>query len=212
MTTWEVIGAIGQVCFFSRVMVQWLVSEKERRSANPGLFWWLSLGASVLLSVATVGLEEWILLPGYFVNGAVYVRNLTLGSERVASKAREAQRSRLGPVPAAIVGLALSALLIAWGLFHSDSERHIATGWIVAGVTGQAIWSTRFILQWWLSERAGFSHFPLSFWWLSLFGSMLNLAYTLQLETPIFWIGFVTAWFVPLRNLMLEYRHRRSLA
>ncbi len=203
MNTWEVIGAAGQALFFGRVVVQWLASEKAKRSANPRSYWWISLGASGLLGVATVGLEEWVLLPGYLVNAAIYTRNLSISPER---------ESRLGPIPAALLGLTAAVLMMAWGLSHAQGSSSVALPWLVIGLAGQAIWSTRFIVQWWLSERAGHSHFPLTFWWLSLAGSLLKLAYTLQLDTPIFWIGFITAWFVPLRNLMLEYRHRRSLA
>jgi len=206
VTPWEVIGYVGQAFFFGRVLVQWLASEKERRSANPRLFWWLSFAATALLAAATVGLEEWILLPGYLVNGAVYLRNLALWGEG------QHRGGRLGPVPAALLGLGAAAALILWGTDGSEELTSLPVGWIVVGLAGQAIWSTRFVLQWWLSERAGHSHFPLTFWWLSLVGSLLNLGYTLQLDTPIFWIGFITAWFVPLRNLMLEYRHRRQAA
>lgn len=210
MSGWEIVGAVGQAFFFGRVLLQWLASERQKRSANPRLFWWLSLAASGLLAVATLGLEEWILLPGYLVNGAVYARNLGLGG--TDGDAPERPGKRLGPVPAASLALVASGLLITWGLSHSAPETEIALPWLVAGICGQAIWSTRFILQWWLSERAGHSHFPLAFWWLSLVGSLLNLAYTLQLDTPIFWIGFLTAWVVPARNLMLERRHRRQTA
>lgn len=202
MNTWEWVGATGQALFFGRVMVQWLASERERRSANPRSYWWLSLGASALLGAATLGLEEWVLLPGYLVNAAIYGRNLGL---------RDGESSRLGPVPAALVGLAAAAGLMVWGFRNSEAGASVEMPWLALGLAGQAIWSTRFIVQWWLSERLGRSHFPLAFWWLSLGGSLLNLAYTLQLDTPIFWVGFVTAWFVPLRNLMLEYRHRRRL-
>lgn len=225
MTNWEVVGAVGQALFFGRVLVQWLASERAKRSANPPLFWWLSLGASLLLASATMGLAEWILLPGYLVNGAIYARNIALGrsltlagssaTEDSSSKAgvvSRASNSGLGPVPAALLALAASGALIFWGFEQSDWESGVAWGWLAVGLCGQLIWSTRFILQWWLSEREGRSHFPMAFWWLSLIGSLLNLAYTLQLETPIFWIGFITAWFVPLRNLMLEHRHRRALA
>ena len=203
MSTWEWVGAAGQALFFGRVMVQWIASERERRSANPPVYWWFSLGASALLAAATLGLEEWVLLPGYLVNAAIYARNLGL---------REESGSRLGPVPAALLGLVAAVGLMAWGFRNSDGDAGVEMPWLALGLAGQAIWSTRFIVQWWLSERLGRSHFPLTFWWLSLGGSLLNLAYTLQLDTPIFWVGFVTAWVVPLRNLMLEYRHRRQLA
>lgn len=207
MSVWEWVGAAGQALFFGRVVVQWVASEKAKRSANPPVFWWLSLAASILLAIATIQLAEWVLLPGYLVNSAIYVRNLRLAGSPADTT------GRLGPVPAAALGLSAAGLLILWGVTNSEVPgSEVGAAWLVAGVAGQAIWSTRFVLQWWLSERAGYSHFPLAFWWLSLTGSLLNLAYTLQLDTPIFWIGFVTAWFVPLRNLMLEYRHRREAA
>ncbi|MFT7668417.1 MAG: lipid-A-disaccharide synthase-like uncharacterized protein [Planctomycetota bacterium] len=183
------------------------MSEKLGRSASPRVFWWLSLCASLLLASTTFGLQEWVLLPGYMINGMIYARNIFLGESK-----DQPTKSRLGPIPAALIGLALAALLVGWGVTQSDAKGNLGLAWLIVGVTGQTIWSARFILQWWLSERAGYSHFPLSFWWLSLAGSLLNLAYTLQLATPVFWIGFITAWFVPLRNLMLEYRHRRNLS
>lgn len=207
MGPWEIVGAIGQACFFGRVVVQWLASEKQKRSANPPAYWWISLAAALLVGLAALQLEEWILLPGYLINGAIYARNIRLNDSTA-----EERKSGLGPLPAGLLGLTTAALLIGWGLMNSEPESSMALHWIIAGILGQAIWSTRFILQWWLSERAGVSHFPLAFWWLSLAGSLLNLAYTLQLESPIFWIGFVTAWIVPIRNLMLEYKHRQNVS
>ena len=194
------VGAVGQACFFGRVLVQWIASEKQKRSASPRIYWWLSLVAAALLAAAAIALHEWVLLPGYFITGAVYTRNL----------AYENQGGRLGPLPAALLGLCVAVALVVWGLMHTDSAGALPTYWIAIGIFGQAIWSTRFLVQWWLSERSGVSHFPLSFWWLSLIGSFLNLAYTLQLDSPVFWVGFAIAWFVPLRNLMLEYKHRRG--
>jgi len=207
MDPWEVVGYAGQALFFGRVMVQWLASERARRSATPRAYWWISLGASALLASTAAGLGEWVLLPGYVVNAAIYVRNLWLGDDPARGS------GGLGPVPAALIGLTAAAALAWWGVSHSEVEgSRVGAGWLAAGIAGQAIWSTRFLVQWWLSERAGHSHFPLTFWWLSLSGSVLNLAYTLQLDTPVFWIGFVTAWFVPMRNLWLEHAHRRRTA
>lgn len=206
MTTWEVVGLVGQACFFGRVLAQWIASEREKRSANPRIYWWLSLLASILLGLAALKMGERVLLPGYLINAAIYMRNLTLSPGGTPGE------SRLGPIPAALIGLAAATLLILWSVEESTGAPQLAIYWIAIGIAGQAIWSTRFILQWWLSERAGYSHFPLTFWWLSLTGSILNLAYTLQLESNIFWIGFVIAWFVPLRNLVLEYRHRCKAA
>ncbi|MCB9915847.1 MAG: lipid-A-disaccharide synthase N-terminal domain-containing protein [Planctomycetes bacterium] len=202
---WKWTALVGQVLFFGRVMVQWVASERERRSANPPLFWWISLGGSLCLSAATLGLGEWLLLPSYLVNTAIYARNLRLHGER---------GSRLGPVPAALAGLGAAAVLmgVAWAQGGDGTRADVALPWLVAGLAGQAIWATRFLVQWWLSERAGHSHFPPAFWWLCLTGSLLNLAYTLAIGEAVFWIGFVGAWVAPARNLMLEYGHRRRTA
>ena len=81
MDPWEVVGYAGQALFFGRVMVQWLASERARRSATPRAYWWISLGASALLASTAAGLGEWVLLPGYVVNAAIYVRNLWLGDD-----------------------------------------------------------------------------------------------------------------------------------
>ncbi|MEX0653899.1 MAG: lipid-A-disaccharide synthase N-terminal domain-containing protein [Phycisphaeraceae bacterium] len=48
---WVAIGLTGQLLFTGRMVVQWLASEKHRRSVVPPVFWWLSLlGASMLLA------------------------------------------------------------------------------------------------------------------------------------------------------------------
>jgi lipid-A-disaccharide synthase-like uncharacterized protein len=200
LSPFEVLGGVGQALFFGRVVVQWGASERAGRSASPALFWWLSLVASGIMAVVAVGLEAWVLLPGYLVNGAIYGRNLRFGGN---------QDTGLGPLPTALLALTAGVLLLAWGHVMSPPATQVALPWLIVGLIGQTIWSTRFLFQWWLSERAGRSHFPMGFWWLSLVGSLFNLGYTMQLETPIFWIGFIFAWFVPLRNLMLESSHRR---
>ena len=39
MNAWEVVGWLGNGCFFSRFLIQWLLSEREGRSATPRVFW-----------------------------------------------------------------------------------------------------------------------------------------------------------------------------
>jgi lipid-A-disaccharide synthase-like uncharacterized protein len=44
------LGLLGQVLFTGRMLVQWLASEKQKRSVVPVAFWWMSLiGATMLL-------------------------------------------------------------------------------------------------------------------------------------------------------------------
>jgi len=46
---WRVLGLAGQALFFSRFLVQWVASERRKRSTVPPAFWWLSLGGGVIL-------------------------------------------------------------------------------------------------------------------------------------------------------------------
>ncbi len=81
--------------------------------------------------------------------------------------------------------------------------------WLAAlGLTGQILFMSRFYVQWLASERAGRSVVPVSFWWLSLGGSTLLLAYGILRPEPVIIVGQVGG-FIYLRNLMLIRREQR---
>src|SRR5947209_4995480 len=46
---WVGLGLFGQVLFTGRMVVQWLVSEKAKKSTVPPIFWWMSLVGSTML-------------------------------------------------------------------------------------------------------------------------------------------------------------------
>jgi lipid-A-disaccharide synthase-like uncharacterized protein len=78
-----------------------------------------------------------------------------------------------------------------------------ANMWLSIGLCGQIIFGSRFILQWISSERAGKSYIPICFWYLSLLGSMLLLAYAIHSKDIVFIIGQTTGFMVYIRNIML---------
>lgn len=78
-----------------------------------------------------------------------------------------------------------------------------ATTWIVIGFVGQALFSARFLLQWLASERARRSVIPKAFWYFSLGGSMVLLAYAIHRADPVFIVGQATGLVIYLRNLYL---------
>ncbi|HXH02509.1 MAG TPA: lipid-A-disaccharide synthase N-terminal domain-containing protein [Candidatus Competibacteraceae bacterium] len=82
--------------------------------------------------------------------------------------------------------------------------------WLILGFSGQALFALRFIVQWWRSERAGRSLIPIQFWYLSLGGGLLLLAYAIHKLDPVFILGQVTGLFVYLRNLHLIQRAARQ--
>ena len=78
-----------------------------------------------------------------------------------------------------------------------------ATAWIVIGFVGQALFSALFLLQWLASERARRSIIPTAFWYFSLGGSVVLLAYAIHRADPVFIVGQATGLVIYLRNLYL---------
>lgn len=72
------LGLPAQLIFTSRFVVQWLHSEKHKKSMVPNVFWWLSLAGSLgLLSYGLLRGEP-ILILGQSMGSAIYTRNLVL--------------------------------------------------------------------------------------------------------------------------------------
>ena len=78
--------------------------------------------------------------------------------------------------------------------------------WIAFGLLGQAAFGLRFLVQWVASERAGESHIPLVFWYLSLLGSMVLLVYAIHRREAVFALGYLPNSIVYVRNLILLRR------
>ncbi len=75
--------------------------------------------------------------------------------------------------------------------------------WLALGFLGQSLMATRFIVQWWASERARRSIVPKVFWYLSLAGSLILLVYASHRSDPVFITGMACGLLVYSRNLVL---------
>lgn len=194
-----VCGWVGQTCFFTRFLLQWAASERARRSVVPRAFWGLSLAGAVLMSGYASARRDPLLLAGFLVGGAIAARNLAL------------ERRTVRPKPdgrwLALAALVFFAVLLFAELRESPFELDEPLPWLCVAVLGQLLWVSRFPLQWLSSERRSASHFPASFWWLSLAGNALLLAYALHLRDPVFVLGFLPGPLVQIRNLWLTARN-----
>jgi len=95
-TFWVALGFAGQVAFSSRFLVQWLASERSRRSVVPVAFWWLSiLGAAFLLAYSIYRVDPVFIL-GQSFGFIVYARNLILLHREREQKEND-QRHSHGP-------------------------------------------------------------------------------------------------------------------
>ncbi len=84
------------------------------------------------------------------------------------------------------------------------------SSWLVLGFIAQALFASRFVVQWISSERAGPSIVPIAFWYLSLGGAVLLLIYAISIRDPVFILGQSVGGFVYARNLALIRRGRGS--
>ncbi|MGE8336452.1 lipid-A-disaccharide synthase N-terminal domain-containing protein [Pseudomonas laurylsulfatiphila] len=75
--------------------------------------------------------------------------------------------------------------------------------WLAVGFVGQIAFTGRFVLQWLYSEYKKRSVIPVSFWYLSIVGSTLLLAYAIYREDPVFIVGQAFGSLVYFRNLQL---------
>ncbi len=78
MRVWVAVGLLGQALFFSRVLVQWIASERRGRSVVPPSFWVLSLGGSLLLLAYALQQRDPVFVLGQSMGFLVYARNLVL--------------------------------------------------------------------------------------------------------------------------------------
>lgn len=77
-TFWLMIGFVGQICFSCRFIVQWLVSEREKKSIIPSAFWYFSvLGGTTLLTYA-IYKKDPVFIMGQATGLFVYCRNIYL--------------------------------------------------------------------------------------------------------------------------------------
>ena len=81
--------------------------------------------------------------------------------------------------------------------------------WLVVGFAGQALFSMRFLIQWWASERQKRSVIPVAFWFFSMAGGVILLSYAIYRQDPVFIVGQAGGLFIYSRNLYFIYLNRK---
>lgn len=80
--------------------------------------------------------------------------------------------------------------------------------WKVVGWSGNLIFFSRFMVQWYATEKRKQVVVPTAFWWLSLLGTMLLLSYAFcHTRDSVFIFAYAFAWIPYMRNLVIHYRH-----
>ena len=83
--------------------------------------------------------------------------------------------------------------------------------WLVFGVIAQLLFAARFLVQWIASEKQGKSVIPFAFWFFSMGGGLMTLAYGLVKREPVIILGQGLATLIYVRNIMLIIKERRQV-
>lgn len=75
---WELFGFLGNLCFGARFFVQWIASERAKKSVMPISFWYLSIAGSLILLVYFIHVRKIVGILAFLPNLVPYSRNLVL--------------------------------------------------------------------------------------------------------------------------------------
>ncbi|WP_133271101.1 lipid-A-disaccharide synthase N-terminal domain-containing protein [Hymenobacter radiodurans] len=203
------LGFMAQLLFSSRIILQWIESERAKRVLVPVRFWQISLISSLLMILYGMLRHDPIILAAQLISYGIYIRNLQLLGEW--GKLHGAFRAGAYTFPLAAIGW----FVVGTSFFSLRTmlENRIPGGVLVLGAVGQTIFLLRFVYQWLYSERKGESVLPLGFWLVSLIGSALILAYAV-LRRPVDYVlilGNVPGIVVYARNVVLLRREIKGL-
>ena len=193
------VGLCAQGFFFLRVLHQWVKTEQAKKIISPALFWVFSICGSYLLMLYGWLRNDFAILLGQFISYYIYLWNL---------KANDIWQRCPAPVrllllftpPAAMAGLALGGANLAQTLFKNPD---IPLPLLAFGCASQALFTLRFVYQWWYSSQHHVSILPLGFWVISLTGSILICLYGLLRLDIVLILGQIFGLVAYGRNIII---------
>lgn len=201
MADWIIysIGFLAQILFSSRMLVQWILSEKNKKVLTPRLFWQLSLFASFLLFIYGWLRDDFAIMLGQALTYFIYIRNIQLQGEWEKFPKSIRVFLWIFPVLVIVYGYNNNAYDLN-AIFNNDA----IPLWLLAlGSIAQIIFTLRFVYQWLYSEKKKISSLPFGFWLLSLIGASLILTYAIFRKDPVLFLGHSLGLIVYIRNLFI---------
>ncbi len=201
-----IIGFLAQLFFSTRVLFQWIISERHRQVMSPSIYWLLSLAGSYLLFLYGWLRGDFAILFGQLIAYYIYIWNLNQKSDW--QKIPLPLRWLLLLTPLAVILYSVSeAVAFAARFFNTD----VIPFWLILfGSLGQILFTMRFVYQWYYSRKKRESVLPLGFWLVSLLGSCTIVAYALYRRDPVLIVGQSFGVAAYCRNIYLLCRSPHS--
>lgn len=73
---WLIIGFTGQFLFSMRFLIQWIQSERQKKSVIPIAFWYFSIFGGLTLLAYAIYREDPVFILGQLTGVFIYARNL----------------------------------------------------------------------------------------------------------------------------------------
>ena len=206
MSNWIIygVGFLAQILFSGRLILQWLVSEKNKKVLTPSIFWKLSLLASFLLFVYGYLRDDFAIMLGQALTYFIYIRNLQLQGEW--QKAPKPLQWFLWVFPALLVIYSFNNN--KYDISNLFRNEDISTSLLIWGSIAQVIFTLRFVYQWIYSEKSKESVLPMGFWILSLIGSVMILIYAIFRLDPVLFVGHIMGSVIYFRNIILSRKEK----
>ena len=204
MSHWLIysIGFVAQILFSSRLLIQWVVSERQQKVITPSTFWTLSIVASFLLFIYGYLRQDFAIMLGQCITYFIYIRNLQLQGEW--HKVHPVLQWVLLLVPTLIIIYYFNNNRIYVDILFKNKD--IPLWLLLLGIVSQLIFTFRFVYQWLYSEHKKESALPFGFWLLSLSGALLILTYAIFRQDPVLLVGHGIGSIIYARNLYLIHK------
>ncbi len=193
------VGFSAQLLFASRMIVQWVGSEKAGKPLSPVIFWQLSIVGSLILLLYGILRHDFAIVLGQVLVYFIYIRNLHF-------------QERWRPIPLIfrifmIIAPILALVFLLSGgsgnIFILLRNKEISLPLKIWGSAGQVVFTLRFYLQWLESESKNKSLLSGRFWLASLVGSLMIFTYALLRFDPVLLVGQLSGMVIYIRNLTL---------
>ncbi|MNF33547.1 lipid-A-disaccharide synthase [compost metagenome] len=193
------IGFLAQILFSSRLILQWIISEKNKKVLTPVLFWEISLFASFLLFVYGYLRHDFSIMLGQTITYYIYIRNIQLQNDW--KKIPFALRWFIVLFPVFVVLYGYNNNI--YDLHNLLKNENIPQWLLWLGIIAQVLFTLRFVYQWIYSEKKQTSVLPLGFWILSLSGSLLIFIYAIIRRDPVLLAGHAMGLVIYIRNIII---------
>lgn len=201
------IGFLAQVFFSARIIVQWIMSERAHRVLSPSAFWVFSIAGSYLLFIYGWLRSDFAIILGQFVSYFIYLWNLRA-------------KGIWATLPLWLKGVLLFTPLFVVIMVGADAlgfvtrffcNEGVPLWMLLFGSAGQVLFTLRFVVQWLHSRALGESQLPVSFWIISLVGSLIIVSYGIMRQDLVLIVGQSFGLVAYVRNLCIIREQRRRL-